>query len=92
MRRSLPLELRLDRIAYRFPYGIYVQNAALIATDSDGRKFELLSIPQAHIALARLPLGSGPLVIERLHLKDPAVHLIETDRGMVGRRRLLRFI
>src|SRR5690606_9482627 len=42
------------------------------------------------LALAKLPFGDGPLVIRRLILTDPAIHLIRTPQGLIGQHALVK--
>jgi hypothetical protein len=82
---QLNAQLSLDRLEYLFPYGVRVHNAKLVAHDPKGRTFNLLTADDIELKLAKLPILPGPLVIERLIITSPAVHLIETEDGLVGR-------
>ena len=82
---QLNAQLSLDRLEYLFPYGVRVHPAKLVANDPRGRPFDLLTADQIELKLAKLPILPGPLVIERLIITSPAVHLIQTKDGLVGR-------
>ena len=86
------LNARLDmrRVIYVFPYGLRVSDAKLITPAPDGTDLQLLHIPSLEISLAKLPFGEGPLLIRKLYLHDPAIHLIHTDAGLVGRQTLAK--
>jgi hypothetical protein len=82
---KLNADLAIGRLSYRFPYGVHVEDATLLTRGPDGQVVELLKIPQLEIDLARHPFHAGPLVISRLRLKDPAIHIIKTQSGISGR-------
>src|SRR5689334_1476957 len=82
---QLNAELRIGRLAYVFPYGVNIYDARLTARDTDGTPVDLLATSFAQIKLARLPLRAGPLVIQNVTIDSPAVHLIQTRNGMIGR-------
>ncbi len=82
---QLNARLSLDHLEYLFPYGVRVYNAKLVAQDPKGREFNLLTADLIELKLAKLPILPGPLVIERLIIISPAVHLIQTEDGLVGR-------
>ena len=86
------LNARLDmkRVIYVFPYGLRVQGAKLTTPAPDGNDLQLLHIPSLEISLAKLPFGEGPLLIRKLFLHDPSIHLIHTDAGLVGRQSLAK--
>jgi hypothetical protein len=82
---QLNAQLSFDQLEYLFPYGVRVHQAKLVANDPRGRPFDLLTADQIELKLAKLPILPGPLVIERLIVTSPAVHLIQTEDGLVGR-------
>jgi hypothetical protein len=87
---QLNAELRMGSVSYWFPYGVTVRDAVLVGRDQQGEAVELLKIPKLKLALARLPFHEGPLVIRKLILDRPAIHLIDTEQGIVGRRTLVK--
>src|SRR5688500_15643202 len=87
---KLNARLEMGRVIYVFPYGLRVIDAKLVTTAGDVERLTLLEIPKLEIALAKLPFGSGPLVIRELVLHEPAIHLINTDSGLVGRKGLVK--
>src|SRR6266568_8274388 len=87
---QLNAELRMGGVYYWFPYGVSVSDAQLVAKDAQGQSVELLNIPRLRLSLAKLPFGQGPLVIRKLVLSRPAIHLVDTENGIVGRKNLLK--
>ncbi|HEV8607372.1 MAG TPA: AsmA-like C-terminal region-containing protein [Tepidisphaeraceae bacterium] len=87
---QLNAELKMGSVSYWFPYGVTVVDAVLVAKDQQGEAVELLRIPRLKLALARLPFHEGPLVIRKLILEKPAIHLIDSEQGIVGRRSLVK--
>src|SRR2546421_5410748 len=87
---QLNADLQMGSVYYWFPYGVSVGDAVLVAKDEQGQRVELLKIPKLRLALAKLPFGQGPLVIRKVILNRPAIHLIDTEQGIVGRRTLLK--
>ncbi len=87
---QLNAELRIGSLRYSFPYGVDVTDAGLVAKDDAGKPVELLTIPRLEIGLAKLPFGEGPLVISKLRLHEPAVHVIRTSTGFVGHHTLAK--
>jgi hypothetical protein len=45
-----------------------------------------LHVPHLGLKLAQSPLRSGPLVIESIQIDNPAIHLVQTEKGLLGRR------
>lgn len=87
---QLNAELRVGDLSYHFPYGVEVTDAALVAPGPEGKPIELLRLPRLALKLARFPLRRGPLVIERIVIDRPAVHLIRDRAGWVGARGLAK--
>ncbi|HEY0009502.1 MAG TPA: AsmA family protein [Tepidisphaeraceae bacterium] len=81
--------LDLGTIEYTFPYGVRVNDVALMA-DDDGKPLVLTSFKRLDIQLTKLPLWPGPLQIERIDVNNPTIHLIRTQEGFVGDRGLIR--
>jgi hypothetical protein len=81
---QLNADLEIGPLAYHFPYGVSVDDARLTAAGPDGKRIDILSARHLSIALAKFPIGSGPLVIRSLVIDSPAVHLIKTHSGFVG--------
>ena len=82
---QLDAELQMGRVYYWFPYGVSVSDAVLLARNQQGAPIQLLKIDKLKLSLARMPFGEGPLVIRKLILKRPEIHLLVTDEGVVGR-------
>lgn len=81
---KLSAKLEMDHLAYLPPFGVRVRNARLIALDDAGGEFDLLKIARLDLRLAKLPFGEGPLVIKRIDVQEPELHLVLTERGMLG--------
>ena len=87
---QLNADLQMGGVYYWFPYGVSISDAVLVARDQQGEAIRLLKIDKMKIALARMPFGEGPLVISKLILKRPQIHLLVTDEGIVGRHSLVK--
>ena len=87
---QLNAELQMGRVYYWFPYGVSVSDAVLVARDQQGEAIRLLKIDKLKLSLARLPFGEGPLIIRKLILQRPQIHLLVTDEGIVGRHSLVK--
>src|SRR3954454_24917073 len=79
-------ELRMGSLSYLPPFGVRVHDAKLIAHDrgNAGREFEVLKVARIDLRLAKLPFRKGPLVIQRVEVREPSVHLVYTDEGLLG--------
>ena len=86
VRSQLNARLDMGSIVYDFPYGVRVRDAVLVADDPRGGTVKLLELPSLHIALAKLPFGDGPLVVERILLDQPGIHMIKTADGLLGQK------
>lgn len=84
VRDQLNADLEIGPLAYHFPYGVSVADARLTATAPDGKRVDILSAKHLSIALAKLPIFSGPLVVSSIVVEQPSVHLIKTKDGFVG--------
>src|SRR5688572_13554037 len=81
-------ELRMESLSYLPPFGVRVRGARLVAKENGASEVELLKFARLDLRLAKLPFGEGPLVIERIELQQPEVHLVFTEHGLVGSRAL----
>lgn len=89
--QQLNARLEIGRLNYRWPYGVQVTEAALHSTAPGEPSIKLVGFDQLDLQLHRLPLGDGPLVIERIDVKSPTLYLVETkEHGLVGLGNLLR--
>ncbi len=77
--------LEMGGLAYLPPYGARVTDARLMAKDAAGQSVELFAAKSIVLKLAKLPIGSGSLVIEALTIDTPSVRLVRETDGMVGR-------
>src|SRR5258706_1136528 len=87
---QLNADLQMGSVYYWFPYGVSVSDAVLVANDQQGEAIRLLKIEKLKLSLAHLPFGEGPLVIRKLILVRPQIHLLVTDEGIVGRHSLVK--
>jgi hypothetical protein len=87
---KLNARLEIGSLDYRYPYGVDVRDAALVTQTPQGESLTLLEIPRLRLELAKLPFARGPLVIERLEIAEPSIHLIRTANGLVGSKTLVR--
>jgi hypothetical protein len=83
---DLNAQVHLDAVGFWPPYQFSARGLRIAAPDSAGKSVELFNAEQIRISLAQSPWSDGPVVIERLDLKSPNVHLIRTAQGIVGRR------
>jgi hypothetical protein len=72
----LNARLEIRKLVYHAPYGVTVFDTSIITPGPDGKPLQLVQLPRVDLTLAKLPFGSGPLVIESLLIVDPAIHLI----------------
>jgi uncharacterized protein involved in outer membrane biogenesis len=77
-------DLQLGPLSYSFPLGVHVGSSKLISKDPAGGEFEILGMESFDLALHQLPFRPGPLIIERVSIGHPTVHIIRTNEGFVG--------
>lgn len=87
---SLNARLTMDRLDYEFPYGVRAHNAVLIAKDETGGDVDLLRVNDLELVLAKLPVGDGPLLIEKIVAKQPTGRMVLTEHGFVGSKGLVK--
>ena len=87
---NLHAELRIGGVRYHFPYGVTVTEASMIALGADHAPLELFKVQQVDLQLAELPGRDKPLLIEKLILKGPSIHLVKTAQGMSGSQGLVK--
>jgi hypothetical protein len=80
-------ELRMGSLTYLPPFGVRVRDARLIAHDRThgGQELEVFKVAKLDLRLAKLPFRKGPLVIERVEIRDPELRLVFTDEGLLGK-------
>jgi hypothetical protein len=61
-----------------------VGGARLYLHDSAASSVPILEIARLRVSLAKLPLGTGPLLIGQLDITRPTLHLVHTSAGMTG--------
>src|SRR4051812_10160386 len=86
----LDADLQMGRVYYWFPYGVTVSDAVLVTHDQRGEALRLLKIDKLKLSLAHLPFGEGPLVIRKLILIRPEIHLLNSEEGLVGRHSIVK--
>lgn len=71
------MNARLDfsRVIYKFPYGVRVENAHLLMPGGSSGADSSVDVGRLELTLAKLPLGAGPLLIEKLEIESPIVRL-----------------
>lgn len=85
----LNAELHIGHLRYRFPYGVTVRDASLVAQGPQG-PVELIKAKRIDLVLAELPKSHGPLVIKRLIFAEPTVNVIRWPDGTLACRDLVR--
>lgn len=83
-------ELRIGKLSYDFPFGVRVRDAALVARDEKGGTVDLIRAKELELSLAEIPRKKRPLIISRVVIHEPSIHLIMTDDGLVGGKRLVK--
>jgi hypothetical protein len=78
----LNARLKLGRVTYLWPYGIRIEHAQLTSLDSGTGGTSLIDVGQIEITLAKLPVSEGPLLIQKLDIHEPFVHLVRTASGL----------
>lgn len=89
---SQELNARLDigDLDYHFPYGVSVSDVSLVTRGLDGKDTDLVSFQSLYLKVEKIPLGKGPLVIQRVDIEHPTVHIIRTAGGFMGENSLVR--
>jgi hypothetical protein len=78
----LDASLSIGRLTYRPPFTVHLYDVKFIAHPGQrGGGAELLSARRIDLSLAKLPLGEGPIVIERFALDGLTVHVIRNADG-----------
>lgn len=80
----LNAELTMERLSYDFPYGVVARNAALVAKDAQGNPVDLLRVKELRLSLVELPFGDGPLLIEKVIIRDPTANLVMDENGVLA--------
>ncbi len=87
---NLNAELKIRGIHYHFPYGVTVTDASFVANGAIQGPIEVIQVKELDLQLAELPGRDKPLLIEKLILKGPSVHLIKTEKGVIGPHGLIK--
>lgn len=83
---NLGADLHIGVLDYTFPYGVRARNVRLYSISD---QTEIFSANQIEFALAKLPLGSGPLQIERVAIDHPTVRIVRRVGAQPTTRRLM---
>ncbi len=88
----LNAQLEIGDISYSYPFGVTVEDAALVAEPEGkgGPTVTLASFKQLRLQLKELPFGEGPLKIQSIEVDEPTVHVIRTPEGFVGQTGLVK--
>jgi AsmA-like C-terminal region len=71
--------LHTGLVIYLPPYTLHLTHARLILPNSAD---PILGIAELRVSLARLPLGTGPLLISELEITRPILHLTQNTGGL----------
>jgi hypothetical protein len=71
--------LEFSRVVYQFPYGVRIEKAHLLMPADHGGLDSWIDVGRLELTLAKLPLGSGPLLIEKLAIDRLVVHLASSS-------------
>jgi hypothetical protein len=78
----LDASLTIGDLTYRPPFTVHLYDVHFIAhPDQPGGGTELLWARRIDLSLAKLPLGAGPLLIERFAIDGLTLHAIRTREG-----------
>lgn len=86
--QHLHARLEIGSLNYDYPYGVTVADVSLVTTGQP--RITLASFRKLNLQLAEIPLGDGPLRIERIDIDRPTVHIVRTEKGTSGDRPLVR--
>ena len=81
LQKSMGAELVTDGVAYRAPYGLILYKPRIVVPGGDGRSIELFRADKVELILSRLPHKDQILLIRRLGISSPLVHLVHTQEG-----------
>lgn len=77
--------LKVGKLSYLPLYGVRVEDAEFLVPERQGSgELEMIKVKRIELKLARLPLWSGPLMIQRVTIDSPVVHLVKNKQGLVG--------
>jgi hypothetical protein len=72
---NLNARLVFSSAIYEFPYGVRVEKAHVVIPSNTGGADSTVDVGRLELSLAKLPIGSGPVLIQKLAIDDPVVHL-----------------
>jgi uncharacterized protein involved in outer membrane biogenesis len=73
---QLDAKLDIGSVDYVFPYGLALTNVVVTQRSPAARPLQMVTIPRLELILANSPLDAGPLVVEKLIISDPQIHLL----------------
>jgi hypothetical protein len=83
-------ELSIGKLSYTFPFGVRAYDVALVARDHRGGKIDLVRAKELELSLAEIPWRDRPLIIKRVVIREPSIHLVMNEDGLVGARHLIK--
>ncbi|HEX8322983.1 MAG TPA: DUF748 domain-containing protein [Tepidisphaeraceae bacterium] len=89
--QQLNARLDIGRLQYCWPYGVQVTDAAFHSATPGEPSIKLVGFDRLDLQLHRLPLGKGPLVIERIDVHRPTLYVVQNPQGdFIGLEHLFR--
>lgn len=88
--KRMNAKLSIGSISYLPPYGVRVDDAQLIGPGPQGVPSDLLDIRRLDLHLAKLPIGGGPLVFERINISQPVVHIFRKPENAPPQQKLFK--
>jgi len=73
---KLGADLTIGSIEYEYPFGLILGDTVIANHNQNGQETERITIPRLAVTLAHSPRDNGPLVVERLMISDPQIHII----------------
>ncbi len=86
----LNADLEIGEITYQYPLGVVAEDVTLITNMPDEEPVTIASFKTLTLSLAKTPFGDGPLVIEKIDIDQPTLHLIRKIDGYAGVQKLIR--
>ena len=68
-------KLEFSRVRYQYPYGVRIENSHLLMPGTPSGPASWVDIGRLELTLAKLPLGKGAVLIQKLEIDSPTVHL-----------------
>jgi hypothetical protein len=81
---KLDAHLDVGSVEYVYPYGLVLTNLVMTSQNQEGQLPRTITIPRLELLLAHSPLSDGPLVVDKLKISDPQIHIIRTGNEQAG--------